>query len=79
MIRTRSAFWPPALAARRSFSENVHKAVLPSAARASISHIVEKFPEDVEIVVAVGHRKDRSSTTCASLSKRHFNFVEIER
>ena len=39
-------------------SKHVNKAILPVKFKAVISYIVEKFPEDVEIVVAVGHKKD---------------------
>lgn len=42
-------------------SEHVHKAVLPVNHKAVISHIIEKFSPDVELVIAVGHRKDTIS------------------
>ncbi len=62
------------------FSQSVHKAVLPVAGKAVISHIVEKFPEDVEIVVAVGHRKDTVIDYLRlAYPARKFTFVEIER
>jgi dTDP-glucose pyrophosphorylase len=62
------------------YSENVHKAVLPVGGKGVISHIVEKFPEDVEIVVAVGHRKDTVIDYLRlAYPLRRFTFVEIER
>ena len=62
------------------FSENVHKAVLPVGGKGVISHIIEKFPEDVEFVVAVGHRKDTVVDYLKlAYPRRRFTFVEIER
>ncbi len=40
-------------------SNNINKAVLPVNFKAVISHIVEKFPANIEIVIAVGHKKKR--------------------
>lgn len=41
-----------------SMTQHVNKAVLPVNFKATISHIIEKFPIDVEIVIAVGHKKE---------------------
>jgi len=42
----------------RALSEHVNKAILPVNLKAVISHIIEKFPKDIEIVIAVGHKKE---------------------
>lgn len=39
-------------------SDHVSKAILPVNFKAVISHIIEKFPKDIEIVIAVGHKKE---------------------
>jgi choline kinase len=61
------------------FSDHVNKAVLPVNFKAVISYIIEKFPKNVEIVIAVGHRKD---TIIEYLSHAHadrkFTYVEID-
>lgn len=38
-------------------TKHVNAAILPVNFKASISYMIEKFPEDVEIVIAVGHKK----------------------
>jgi len=40
-------------------SERFNKALLPLKYKASISHIIEKFPKKVEIIIAVGHQKEK--------------------
>ncbi len=61
-------------------SNYINKAILPVNFKAVISYIIEKFPEDIEIVVAVGHRKE---TIIDYLSLAHperkFTYVEIEK
>ncbi|OGN04615.1 MAG: hypothetical protein A3B99_04220 [Candidatus Yanofskybacteria bacterium RIFCSPHIGHO2_02_FULL_44_12b] len=41
-----------------SLSDHVNKAILPVNYKGVISHIIEKFPKDVEIIIAVGHKKE---------------------
>lgn len=41
-----------------ALSQNVNKAILPINFKAVISHIIEKFEKNIEIIVAVGHNKD---------------------
>lgn len=61
-------------------SEHINRAVLPVNHKAVISYMIEKFPIDVEIVVAVGHRKDTvvDYLTLAH-PERKFTFVEVDR
>ena len=39
-------------------TKHVNAAVLPVNFKASISYLIEKFPEDIEVVIAVGHKKE---------------------
>lgn len=41
-----------------ALSENINKAILPVNFKAVISHIIEKLPKEIEIVIAVGHKKE---------------------
>ncbi len=62
-----------------ALSENINIAVLPVNFKAVISHIIEKFTPDTEIVLAVGHKKE---TIMDYLSLAHpsrkFTFVDVE-
>lgn len=40
------------------FSEQLNKVLLPINGKPAICHIIEKFPEEIEIVIAVGYKKD---------------------
>lgn len=40
-------------------TDNINKSLLPVGGKAIISHIIESFPRDVEIVVAVGYQADK--------------------
>lgn len=44
---------------RLSSAKILHKALLPVADKAIISHIIDRFPPDVEIVIAVGYKADQ--------------------
>ncbi len=59
-------------------SKHVNKAVLPINFKAVISHIIEKFKSDIEIVIAVGHKK-KSVTDYLKIAHpdRKITFVEI--
>lgn len=63
-----------------SLSESINKGILPVNHKAVISYIIEKFTSDVEIVVAVGNKKD---TVVDYLTLAHpdrkFTFVEIDK
>ena len=60
-------------------TENFNKALLPLAYKAAISHIIEKFPKKIEIVVAIGHEKEKVSEylLCAH-SNRKIKLVEVD-
>ncbi len=64
---------------RIPMSENINKSLLPVNDKAAISYIIEKFPKEIEIVIAVGHKKE---TVMDYLSMAHperrFTYVEID-
>jgi len=61
-------------------SEYINKAVLPVNAKGVVSYIVEKFPENIEIVVAIGHKKETVMDYVAlAHPERKFTFVEIDK
>lgn len=51
-------------------TNHINKAILPVNFKAVISHILEKFPKEIEIVVAVGHNKE---TVIDYLALAHFD------
>jgi NDP-sugar pyrophosphorylase family protein len=40
-------------------TKNFNKALLPIGFKAAISYIIEKFPKKIEIVVAIGHEREK--------------------
>lgn len=43
---------------RLSYAENYNKALVPVGEKSTLSRIVEKFPKDIEIVIAVGYNAE---------------------
>ena len=63
-----------------ALSQHVNKAILPINFKAVISHIIEKFPQEIEIVIAVGHKKETIIEYLAlAHPDRKITFVEIHR
>jgi len=61
-------------------SNHINKAILPVNFKAVISHIVEKFPVNVEIVIAVGHKKETvTDYLMLAYPERKFVFVEVDK
>jgi choline kinase len=61
------------------YSSLVNKALLPINKKAAISHIIDNFPNDTKIVVAVGHLKDQVKTFLKfCYPKRDIKFIEIK-
>ena len=60
-------------------SERFNKALLPLKYKASISHIIEKFPKTVEIIIAVGHEKEKVTEylSCAH-EDRKIKIIEVD-
>ena len=62
------------------FSKTFNKAMIPVQGKPSICHIIEKFPEDVEIVIAVGHKKETIIDYLRyAYPKRKLTFYEVEK
>ena len=61
-------------------SQYVNKAILPINYKAVISHIIEKFDKDIEIIIAVGHKKE-TVIDYAQLAHpdRKIKFVEVDK
>ncbi len=61
-------------------SQHLNKAVLPVNFKAVISQIVEKFSQETEFVVAVGHKKETvMDYLLLAHPERKFTFVEVDR
>ena len=62
-----------------SLTEKFNKALLPIGFKAAVSHIIEKFPKEIEIVIAVGHEKEKviQYLSCAH-PDRKIQFVKID-
>ncbi len=61
-------------------SGQVNRAILPVNNKAVISYIVEKFPKEVEFVVAVGHKKETVMDYLRlAHPERKFTFVEVKK
>jgi len=60
--------------------KDVNAAVLPVNFKGTISYIVEKFPDDIEIVVAVGHKKETIKDYLKlAYPEKKFKFVEVDK
>lgn len=60
-------------------TDGINKALLPVGFRAVISYIIEKFPAEVELVVALGHEKEKLKEYLAvAHGDRNFSFVDID-
>jgi dTDP-glucose pyrophosphorylase len=61
-------------------TDKINKSLLPVDFKAVLSHIIEKFDPEVEIVIAVGHLKETiiDYLECA-YSDRTFTIVEVDR
>jgi NDP-sugar pyrophosphorylase family protein len=63
-----------------ALSNHINKAVLPVNFKAVISHIIEKFDNDVEIVVAVGHKKETIQEYLdLAYPERKITYIEVDR
>ena len=61
-------------------SKYVNKAVLPVNYKAVISHIIEKFNREIEIVIAVGHNKETVKEYLQlAHPDRKFSFVTVDK
>ena len=61
-----------------NFSKNLNKALVAVDNKPVISHVIEKFPKHVEIVVALGHKSETLKQYLSTAhSDRNITFVEI--
>lgn len=60
-------------------SEHINKGILPVNNKAVISYMIEKFPKEVEFVVAVGHKKETViDYLTLAYPDRKFKFVDVK-
>jgi len=65
---------------RITAAKYTHKALLPLDNKTILSHIIEKFPEHIEIVIPVGHRARLIRDFAAiSYPNRKITFVNVDR
>ena len=61
------------------FTENVNKALLSVADKPVISHIIEKFDDDTEFIIALGYKGEYIKQFLKlAYSDRKFTFVDID-
>lgn len=61
-------------------TNHVNKALLPVNFKAVLSYIIEKFPVDVEMVIAVGHKKETIVDYCSlAHPERKITFVSVDK
>ena len=59
------------------FSKFYNKVLIPIQGKPTICHIIEKFPEDVEIILSVNYKKDDLKTYLTyAYPNRKFTFIE---
>ena len=61
-------------------TQNINKSLLPVDFKAVLSHIIDKFDDDIEIIIAVGHLKNTviDYLECAH-ENRNFTIIEVDR
>jgi choline kinase len=61
------------------YTDKINKAILPVNHKAAISYIIDKFPTEVEIVIAVGHLGDTVRNFLRlAYEERNFIFVDVD-
>lgn len=62
-----------------NFSEHLNKVLIPVQGKPTICHIIEYFPKNVEIVIAVGYKKEQLiGYLKTAYPKRKLTFVEVD-
>lgn len=63
----------------KGITKNINKALVSVDFKPAISHIIEKFPDEVEFVIPVGYKKELVIDFCnIAYPKRKFNFIDID-
>ena len=61
-------------------TKDIHHSILPVNFKATLSYIFEKFPKDVEVVIAVGYKKETIKEYCSlAHPDRKITYVDIEK
>jgi NDP-sugar pyrophosphorylase family protein/mannose-6-phosphate isomerase-like protein (cupin superfamily) len=64
----------------KNLTKNINKALLPINNKAIISHIIDKFPNTYDFVIALGYKGDSIKKYCEITHPKHkFTFVEIDK
>ena len=64
---------------RVSYAKDFHVGLLPVGTKSALTRIIEKFPENVEIIIAIGYNKDLIKDFIKMVySNRKITFVEVE-
>ena len=64
----------------KNHTKSKNKALVPINNKAIISHIIEKFPQSYDIVIAVGYQKESLIEYCnIAHADRNINFIEVDK
>lgn len=62
------------------FTKTFNKAMIPIKGKPVICHIIEKFPENIEIVIALGYKKETiKDYLTIAYPNRKITFVEVDK
>lgn len=65
---------------RISLSQTIHKALLPVGNKAVISHIIDKHPKEVEIIIACGYKSNQiKNFVKLAYVDRKITFVDVDK
>ncbi len=65
---------------RNKYAQDTNKALLNVGGKNAITHLIDKFPQDVEIVIALGHRAGMVQASTSVLHpKRRLQFVYVDK
>jgi len=64
---------------RNSSIKGLHKALLPIENKPAISHIIDKVPDSIDIIIAVGYKADQIKTYINEIHPtRNITFVDVD-
>jgi len=63
----------------KKLTEHINKSLVPLNNKAVLSHIIEKFPKEYDIVIAIGHKGDLIKEYCSlAHSDRKITYVDVD-
>jgi NDP-sugar pyrophosphorylase family protein len=63
-----------------NFTKSFNKALIPVQGKPAICHTIEKFPENIVIVIALGYKKESLTDYLkTAYPKRKFSFVDVNK